>query len=131
HPAALARCDRRPAPDALDRGARAARALPPARGGDACPRQARGVGAELPASPAGLSRRRGRARPPSSAAATGFEAAAKAKVEAFCAKGLDEIARAAYLCAPRCESGGIGRRAGFRFQWGNSREGSTPSSRTD
>ena len=29
-----------------------------------------------------------------------------------------------------CESGGIGRRAGFRFQWGNSRESSSLSFRT-
>ena len=28
------------------------------------------------------------------------------------------------------EDGGIGRRAGFRFQWGNSREGSSPFLRT-
>src|SRR5690606_41390623 len=29
------------------------------------------------------------------------------------------------------EGGGIGRRAGFRFQWGNSCEGSSPSLRTE
>jgi hypothetical protein len=29
-----------------------------------------------------------------------------------------------------CERGGIGRRAGFRSQWGNSRKGSSPFART-
>ena len=29
-----------------------------------------------------------------------------------------------------CEGGGIGRRAGFRFQWGNTRESSSLSLRT-
>jgi hypothetical protein len=33
-------------------------------------------------------------------------------------------------CGAASESGGTGRRAGFRFLWGNSREGSTPSFRT-
>ena len=35
-----------------------------------------------------------------------------------------------FLTQEKGESGGIGRRAGFRFQWGNSCESSSLSSRT-
>ena len=45
---------------------------------------------------------------------------------------LDPIGSWSYSTPPsRCERGGIGRRAGFRFQWGYSRGGSSPLLRTD